>query len=57
MESLLLLVPLSMGLAAFFLWMFFQAVSSGQFDDFETPAQKMIIDHFDETRSKNENDS
>jgi cbb3-type cytochrome oxidase maturation protein len=44
MESLYLLVPLSIILVAFAIWVFFGAADSGQFDDLEGPALRILRD-------------
>jgi cbb3-type cytochrome oxidase maturation protein len=44
MESLYLLVPLSICLVAFAIWIFFGAAESGQFDDLEGPALRILRD-------------
>jgi cbb3-type cytochrome oxidase maturation protein len=42
MSILFLLVPLSLGLVVFAGWGFFWAVSSGQFDDLESPGWDVL---------------
>lgn len=44
MEILYLLVPLAMLLVAVIVVVFFWAVRSGQFDDLEGPAHRIIMD-------------
>lgn len=44
MEALYLLVPLSVMLVAVALWVFFGAADSGQFDDLEGPALRILGD-------------
>jgi len=44
MESLYLLVPLSVALVFLTGWAFWRALSSGQFDDLERPAQDLLDD-------------
>jgi len=44
MEILYLLVPLAMLLVAVIVVIFFWAVRSGQFDDLEGPAHRIIMD-------------
>ncbi|MFC0250428.1 cbb3-type cytochrome oxidase assembly protein CcoS [Massilia consociata] len=44
MEALYLLVPLSVILVALALWIFFGAADSGQFDDLEGPAWRILGD-------------
>lgn len=45
MEALYLLVPLSVILVGVALWVFFGAADSGQFDDLEGPAHRILQDH------------
>jgi cbb3-type cytochrome oxidase maturation protein len=44
MEALFLLVPLSVILVGVALWIFFGAANSGQFDDLEGPAHRILYD-------------
>jgi cbb3-type cytochrome oxidase maturation protein len=44
MESLALLVPLSVALVFLIGWAFWRALASGQFDDLERPAQDVLAD-------------
>jgi cbb3-type cytochrome oxidase maturation protein len=44
MESLYLLVPLSIALVFGALWIFFRASDDGQFDDLEGPALRNLQD-------------
>ena len=44
MESLLLLVPLSVALVLLIGWAFWRALQSGQFDDLERPAHDVLVD-------------
>jgi cbb3-type cytochrome oxidase maturation protein len=44
MEALYLLIPLSVGLVALAIWVFFGAADSGQFDDLEGPALRILRD-------------
>lgn len=44
MESLYLLIPLSVILVFIALWVFFKAMDSGQFDDLEGPAMRILQD-------------
>ena len=44
MESLYLLIPLSVVVVFFALWVFFKAMDSGQFDDLEGPALRILQD-------------
>ncbi len=44
MESLYLLIPLSIAVVFFALWIFFKAMDGGQFDDLEGPAMRILQD-------------
>lgn len=44
MKILFLLIPLSLLLLGIAVWAFFWAVRSGQFDDLETPAWRILLD-------------
>jgi len=44
MEALYLLIPLSVILVALALWIFFGAADSGQFEDLESPALRILRD-------------
>lgn len=44
MESLYLLVPLSVIVVFFAIWIFFRASDSGQFDDLVGPAMRILQD-------------
>jgi cbb3-type cytochrome oxidase maturation protein len=44
MEALYLLVPLSVILVGVAIWVFFGAADSGQFDDLEGPALRILGD-------------
>jgi cbb3-type cytochrome oxidase maturation protein len=45
MESLYLLVPLSVALVFVTGWAFWRALEGGQFDDLERPAHDIIMDN------------
>ncbi len=47
MEILYLLIPLSVALVAVIVVAFFWAVRSGQFDDLEGPAHRILLDDDD----------
>ena len=49
MEALFLLVPLSLIVVAIAVWIFFGAADSGQFDDLDGPALRIL--HDDDTNS------
>ena len=44
MESLILLVPLSVALVFVIGWAFWRALEGGQFDDLERPAHDILAD-------------
>lgn len=44
MNILYLLIPLGIILIGFAVWAFFWAVGSGQFDDLESPAWRILMD-------------
>lgn len=48
MNILYLLIPLALLLLGLAVWAFFWAVGSGQFDDLDTPAMRIVMD--DDTR-------
>ena len=47
MEVLYLLIPLSLVLIALIVWIFLWAIRSGQFDDLEGPAHRILMDDDD----------
>ncbi|MDH5353002.1 MAG: cbb3-type cytochrome oxidase assembly protein CcoS [Gammaproteobacteria bacterium] len=44
MEILYLLIPLSIVLLGLIVWVFMWAIGSGQFDDLEGPAHRILMD-------------
>ncbi len=44
MEIIYLLIPVAIILVAFATWAFFYSVNSGQFDDLESPAHRILYD-------------
>ena len=44
MEILYLLIPLSLVLVALIVWVFLWAIRSGQYDDLEGPAHRVLMD-------------
>ncbi|MDQ1813018.1 cbb3-type cytochrome oxidase assembly protein CcoS [Massilia sp. CCM 9210] len=44
MESLYLLVPLSVFIVVLAVWVFFGAADSGQFDDLDGPGMRILLD-------------
>jgi cbb3-type cytochrome oxidase maturation protein len=47
MTILFVLVPLAIMLLALAIWAFFWAVRTGQFDDLDTPAVRILLDDQD----------
>ncbi|MDX1697266.1 MAG: cbb3-type cytochrome oxidase assembly protein CcoS [Thiohalobacterales bacterium] len=47
MEILYLLIPLSLILVALIVWIFLWAIRSGQYDDLEGPAHRILMDDDD----------
>ncbi len=56
MESLYLLVPLSVILVFLAIWVFFGMSDSGQFDDMEGPAMRILLDDEEFAASKPDKD-
>jgi len=52
MNILYLLIPLALLLLGVAVWIFFWAVGSGQFDDLDTPAMRIVMD--DDTKPDDE---
>ena len=52
MEIIYLLIPLSLVLVGGIVWAFFWAVRSGQFDDLEGPAHRILMDDDGPTERK-----
>jgi cbb3-type cytochrome oxidase maturation protein len=48
MEIVYLLIPVAIILVAFATWAFFYSVNSGQFDDLESPAHRILYDDDDD---------
>jgi cbb3-type cytochrome oxidase maturation protein len=44
MESLYILIPLSLVIVAIAAWVFLRMSASGQFDDMESPAYSILLD-------------
>lgn len=44
MSILYILIPLALVVLGLAVWAFFWAVGSGQFDDMDTPAMRVLID-------------
>ena len=51
MESLYLLIPIAIAIVAVAVAVFFWAVKSGQYDDLDTEASRILFDEPDETPS------
>ena len=47
MEVLYLLIPLSLVMVGVIIWIFLWAIRSGQFDDMEGPAHRILMDDDD----------
>lgn len=45
MEVIFLLIAISLLMASFFLWLFFKAMKSGQFDDDYTPSVRILFEN------------
>jgi cbb3-type cytochrome oxidase maturation protein len=45
MEVIFVLIAISLLLASFFLWLFFKAMKSGQFDDNYTPSIRILFEN------------
>ncbi|MDH3980561.1 MAG: cbb3-type cytochrome oxidase assembly protein CcoS [Gammaproteobacteria bacterium] len=56
MEIIYLLIPLSLLLVGLIVWIFIWAIRSGQFDDMEGPAHRILMDD-DNPVEKKEDDS
>ncbi len=54
MSILYVLIPLALLLLGAAVWAFFWAVSSGQFDDLDTPAMRVIMDEDDKPGDGND---
>ncbi len=44
MPALLFLLPITMGLAGLFVWLFLRAARDGQFEDLDDPPERMLHD-------------
>jgi len=56
-EILYLLVPLAVVLAGVIVWAFLWSIRSGQFDDLEGPAHRILMDDDDRPRAPAETES
>jgi len=52
MEIIYLLIPMALLLVAAIVWAFFWSVRSGQFDDLEGPAHRILMDDDRPVREK-----
>ena len=50
MSILYVLIPLALLLLGLAVWAFFWAVGSGQFDDLDTPAMRIVMDDDEKPR-------
>jgi cbb3-type cytochrome oxidase maturation protein len=57
MEVIYLLITLSLVLIGVIVWVFFWAVRSGQFDDLEGPAHRILMDDDDPVIDKQDKES
>lgn len=51
MDILYLLIPIALVIAGLIVWAFLWAVRSGQFDDLEGPAHRILMDDDDKPKS------
>ena len=56
MEIIYLLIPLSLLLVGLIVWIFVWAIRSGQYDDMEGPAHRILMDD-DDTVDQDKEDS
>lgn len=54
MNIVLVLIPLSLILVVVAVWAFFWAVGSGQFDDLDSPAYRILLDDDERKRGDGE---
>ena len=47
MHSLYLLIPISLAFVGIAVWVFFWAVNSGQYDDLDSEAERILFDQDD----------
>jgi cbb3-type cytochrome oxidase maturation protein len=57
MEALYILIPLSVLIVFFAIWVFFKASDGGQFDDLVGPASRILQDDDSVQDKKNEKDN
>ncbi|MEL6330046.1 MAG: cbb3-type cytochrome oxidase assembly protein CcoS [Planctomycetota bacterium] len=50
MSVILIMLPIALALAGLFVWGFIRCVSTGQYDDLDTPPLRMLFD--DQPRSR-----
>jgi len=56
MNVLYLLIPLALLLLGLAVWAFFWAVGSGQFDDLDTPAVRILMDDDEKPPASDDHD-
>lgn len=56
MDILVILIPLAIGLALFFIGLFIWAAGKGQYDDLETPAQRILYEENESEYKKHQGD-
>lgn len=56
MEVIYLLIPLSLLLVGLIVWILLWAIRSGQFDDLEGPAHRILMDDDDKPASTQEDE-
>ena len=54
MSILYVLIPLALLLLGLAVWAFFWAVGSGQFDDLDTPAMRVVMDDDEKPKADEE---
>jgi cbb3-type cytochrome oxidase maturation protein len=52
MEVIFILIGISIVMASSFLWLFFRAMRSGQYDDMYTPSIRILFDQKVKTKEK-----
>lgn len=52
MNILILMIPMALAFAGLFLYAFFWATTSGQFDDADTPALRILSEENNKTKKK-----
>ncbi len=57
MEVIYLLIPVSLVLIGVIVWIFVWAIRSGQFDDLEGPAHRILLDDDDSIKTDTDTDT